>query len=92
MNEQEFLEKVAYLSNEFSRYVLEHPEIEDAIPVDAQIVFIIEDEPNFTRLMKEYAKNQHIDGQPVVYIKLRSFPPKRISSITSPSLEVVPNI
>ncbi len=92
MNEQEFFEKVISLSNEFSRYILENPEMEDSIPVDAQIVFIIEDDPDFTQLMKEYTKKQHIKGQSVVYIKLKSFPPKRISSITNPLLEVVSNI
>ncbi len=92
MNEQEFFEKVMSLSNEFSRYILENPEMEDSIPVDAQIVFIIEDDPDFTQLMKEYAKKQHIKGQSVVHIKLKSFPPKRISSITNPLLEVVSNI
>ena len=92
MNEQEFFEKALTLSNEFSRYVMEHPEIEDSIPLDAQVVFIIENEPEFTQLMKEYARKQHTEGQPVVYIKLKSFPPRRISSITSTSLEVASNI
>ena len=92
MNEQEFFEKIVSLSNEFSRYILEHPEIEDSIPMDAQIVFIIEDDPDFTRLMKEYAKKQHVQGQSVVHIKLKSSPPKRISSITNPLLEVVSSI
>lgn len=92
MNEKEFFEKSLTLSNEFCRYILEHPEIEDSIPIDAQVVFIIEDDSEFTQLMKEYAGKQHIEGQPVVYIKLKSFPPKRISSITNPLLEFASNI
>ena len=87
MTEKDFFEKSLLLSNEFSRYILEHPEIDERIPEDAQIIFEVQSDPVFTKLMKEYAHKQHIKGQKVICIKLKNFPPKRKSLLTKVSIE-----
>jgi len=38
------------LSAEFSRYLFEHPEIEEKIPVDAEIILL----PEFNKELKEF--------------------------------------
>ena len=49
-NEKIMIEKNIELSAEFSRYVFEHPEIEEKIPADAEIILL----PEFDKDLKEY--------------------------------------
>lgn len=69
------------LSAEFSRYLFEHPEVEDKIPMDAEIIFL----PEFALELKEFnlrlGKNIEAEGGKVVYIKVKQLSPKITSRL-----------
>lgn len=87
MTEQEIFSKNLILSTEFDRYVIEHPELSEKIPHNAQIVFLPEDDPELCRINIELAQQQKEDEQQVVYIHIGSVSP-HISRLKNVSLEV----
>jgi hypothetical protein len=48
--EREMIERNIELSTEFSRYLFEHPETEEIIPIDAEIIRL----PKFDEELKEF--------------------------------------
>lgn len=76
------------LSFEFSRYVLANPEFADKIPLGAQIVFLIEDNPEFNSWSRKVNESQREPGQPVVYIKIEGLAPAQVSRLINPHLEL----
>jgi len=77
------------LSAEFSRYLFEHPEMEEKIPLNAEIILL----PEFDRELKEFnlslGKKLETDGSKIVYISIKSMRPKALSRIEEVSLESV---
>ena len=87
MNEQEIFSKNLILSTEFDRYVLENSEVAEKIPLNAQIVFLPEDDPELCRINIEMAERQKEQGQQVVYVHIGLISP-HISRLKNVSLEV----
>ncbi|HLG29344.1 MAG TPA: DUF5647 family protein [Candidatus Brocadiales bacterium] len=87
MTEQEIFSKNLILSTEFDRYVLEHQEITEKIPSNAQIIFLPEDDPELCRINLEIAERQREEGQQVVYVHIGSISPN-ISRLKDVNLEV----
>ncbi|MCC6544187.1 MAG: hypothetical protein IT392_06745 [Nitrospirae bacterium] len=87
MTEQEIFSKNLILSTEFDRYILEHPEIAEKIPLNAQIVLLPEDDPELCRINIELAEQQKEEEQQVVYVHIGSLSP-RVSRLKKVSLEV----
>ena len=87
MTEQEIFSKNLILSTEFDRYILEHPEVADKIPLNAQIVFLPKDDPELCRVNIELAEQQKEEEQQVVYIHIGSVSP-HVSRLKKVSLEV----
>ncbi|MBI5183740.1 MAG: hypothetical protein HY999_05205 [Nitrospinae bacterium] len=87
MTEEEIFRKNLILSTEFDRYIFEHPDFAEKIPLNAQVVFLPEDDPALCRINMEIAKNQREEGQQVVYVHIGSIAPQ-ISRLTNVSLEV----
>lgn len=75
------IERNIELSAEFSRYLFEHPEIEEKIPVDAEIILL----PEFDEELKEFnlglGKDIEANGGRVVYISIKEVRPKALSRI-----------
>lgn len=86
MTEQELFEKNLELSTEFSKYLLTHPELESRIPQGAQVVFLIESEPELSQKNLELAKKQHQEGQPIVLVRIKGLRPET-SRLIEPRLE-----
>jgi hypothetical protein len=88
MSEKEFIAKNISLSIEFSKYVFEHPELEDKIPKGAQVVLL----PEYDKKLSEYnmtiAEKQREERQPVVYVKIRELLPPRLSRVAKAELEI----
>lgn len=88
MREKELIEKNLSLSIEFSKYIFEHPEVEDKIPKGAQLVLL----PEYDNELYEYnlmiAKKQHEREQPVVYVKIKKLLAPRLSRVSQAVLEV----
>jgi hypothetical protein len=87
MTEQEIFTKNLILSTEFDRYILEHPEFAERIPLNAQIVILPEDDVELCRINMDMAEEQREKGQQVVYVHVGSVPPQ-ISRLTNVSLEM----
>ncbi|CAG0939676.1 hypothetical protein BROC_00753 [Candidatus Brocadiaceae bacterium] len=79
--EKKMIESNIELSAEFSRYLFEHPEVEDKIPMDAEIIFL----PEFDLELKEFnlrlGKNIEAEGGKLVYIKVKQLSPKITSRL-----------
>ena len=77
------------LSAEFSRYLFEHPEIEEKIPVDAEIILL----PEFNEELKEFnlqmGKKIENEGEKVIYIAIKEIRPKALSRIEKIELESI---
>ena len=86
MTDRECFEKNLELSTEFSKYVLSHPEIEEELPENAQIVFLLDEDPDLTAWNREAAKKQLSQGQPVVFVRTRGLRPE-VSRLIEPRLE-----
>lgn len=86
MTDRELFEKNLELSTEFSKYVLAHPELESQIPEGAQVVFLVESDPELSRKNLQLAQEQREKGQPVVYIRLKGLLDSRL---IEPSLEKI---
>jgi hypothetical protein len=79
--EKEMIERNIELSTEFSRFLFEHPEMEEKIPMDAEIILL----PEFDAELKEFnlqlGKNIEADGGKVIYISIKEIRPKVLSRI-----------
>jgi len=88
VSETEFRDKNISLSIEFSKYIFEHPELEDKIPKGAQVVLL----PEYDKKLSEYnlmiAEKQREEGQPVVYVRIKRLLAPRLSRVEEAELEV----
>lgn len=85
MTDEEIFEKNLILSTEFDRYILEHPEFAEKIPVNAQVVLLPEDDEELRNKNLEIAKAQREPGQPVVYVHIEKVAPQ-MSRLVNPVL------
>ena len=86
MTERDYFDKNLELSTEFSKYILTHPEIEQQIPEGAQVVFLLESDPELSRKNQEMAKKQKEEGQSVVFVRIKGLR-QEISRLIEPRLE-----
>ena len=68
--QKDFYKNLLY-STEFSKYVLEHPEIESKIPEGAQIFFLVDSDPRLTRKNLQTAKQQKKEGHSVILVHVK---------------------
>ncbi len=87
--EKEMVERNIELSAEFSRYIFEHSEMEEKIPINAEIILL----PEFDKELKEYnlrlGKDMESKGEKVIYIVIKDMRPKALSRIEKIELESV---
>ena len=87
--EKEMIERNIELSAEFSRYLFEHPEIEEKIPLGAEIIFL----PEFDQDLKEFnlrmGKDIEAKGEKVIFIVIENLKPKTLSRIEKIELKSV---
>ena len=66
------IERNIEISAEFSRYLFEHPELEEKLPVGAEVILL----PEFDKELKEYnlrlGKNIESEDGKVVYIAIKN--------------------
>ena len=72
----EFFTRNSELSIEFSKYVLEHPEMEDLLTEETVVVLL----PEFDTELKDFnlrmAKEIESEGGKVLYVKVKQIAPK----------------
>jgi hypothetical protein len=82
MTREELFKKNQQLSTEFELYLLEHPEIEDAIPNNALIVLLPEYDKELSEKNMELAEANKEPGQTIVYVKVEKLRASRIEGLT----------
>lgn len=85
--EREMIERNIEISAEFSRYLFEHPEMEQKLPVGAEVILL----PEFDRELKEYnlklGKAIESERGEVIYVAIKNMRPKILSRIDDVRLE-----
>ena len=75
------MERNIELSAEFSRYLFEHPEMDEKIPKEAEIILL----PDFDEELKEHnlrlGRQVESEGATVVYVTIKQLRPKTLSRI-----------
>lgn len=88
MTEKEIVTKNLVLSSEFDRYIFEHPDIAENIPLGAQIVFLPENDDELCQINKRLAEEQREGGQAVVFVHIGKMAPT-VSRLIEVKLEKV---
>ncbi len=88
MSERELIKKNVNLSIEFSKYIFEHPELEDKVPKGAQIVLLPEYDEELSAYNLMIAEKQREEGQPVVHVRIKKLLAPRLSRVSKAELEV----
>jgi hypothetical protein len=88
MNKQEVFEKNLVLITEFSRYILEHPEVAKRIPKDAVVVILPEYDQELAEENLKIAKAKREKDQPLVFVKVKKLAPVRKSRLVRPKVEI----
>ena len=80
---EEMTRKNIELSAEFSRYLFEHPEVEAAIPADAEVVLLPKMDSKLSAYNQAMGREMKARGEKVVYVRLGRLRPKALSRIES---------
>ncbi|MDN3515530.1 MAG: hypothetical protein NG747_14170 [Candidatus Brocadia sp.] len=83
----EFFYKNSELSMEFSKYVLEHPEIEELLTEEKTIVFLPEFDPELKEFNLKMAKDIEAEGGKVLYVRIKQVFPKISSRLVGVEVE-----
>ncbi|NIR53052.1 hypothetical protein GWO43_30875 [candidate division KSB1 bacterium] len=70
-----FEHKNAELVTEFDRYVIDNPELADAIPDGSLVVMQIEGDEEFNARSRELAKRQAEKNQKLMFVKIKKMRP-----------------
>ena len=86
MTEKEFTDKSITLSFEFDRYLINHPDIADKIPLGASIIFELEDDPEFTVKESKLGEELKKQGEKFVIVRVKKLLPPYESRLVNPEL------
>lgn len=87
MTEKELFEKNLEISSEFSRYIVANPEVAKRIPRDAEIIFLVESDPELSRCNLKIANKIKESGTSVVFVKIKGVRPLEETRLIEPHLE-----
>jgi len=74
--ENDFFTRNSELSIEFSKYVLEHPEIDDLLTEETVVIFLPEFDAELRDFNLKMANEIESEGGKVVYVTLKQIAPK----------------
>lgn len=87
MMNNSYIERNVELSGEFSRYLFDHPEVEEGLPEDAEVILIPEYDEDLAEYNRGLGREIEREGGKVVYISVKGLRPRRLSRIEALSLE-----
>lgn len=87
MTEKELFEKNLEINHEFSKYIINHPDLEEKIPTDALIVFIVENDTELSQKNLEMSRANREPNQPLIFVKIKGIRPPEESRLIEPHLE-----
>lgn len=79
--ENQFFTRNSELSIEFSKYVLEHPEMDNLLTEERVVVFLPEFDEELTDFNLEMAKGIESEGGTVLYVRVKNMGPKSASRL-----------
>ncbi len=77
MRNEDVFEKNHLLGVEFDRYLLEHPEVLETLPENAEIFFLPEDDAELFQENLRIAQARKAEGGNIVLVKIASLSPPR---------------
>ncbi len=89
MRKEDLFKKNHILGVEFDRYLLEHPEVLEEIPEDAEVFFLPEEDPELSQENLKIAETQKAKGGRIVLVKIGKLSPPR-SRLLDVRLEPIP--
>jgi hypothetical protein len=89
MKEAELAKKNLELSFEFTRYLLDHPELEEKIPRGAQVVLLPDYDEDLKRFNLKTSQRQREKDQPIVYVRIKKLAAHRSSRLMGTTIEQI---
>ena len=90
---ESFAQRQMELTAEFARYVLDHPDVDDALPEDAYIYFEVAGQPEFNKYGQQLARRREREECVVaVCVKLKGLAPPQGSRLIDPQIVPSPNV
>jgi hypothetical protein len=87
----DFAQKQLELTEEFGKYVMSHPEVDDLLPPESYLYFEIAGEEEFNRYSRQLAEKQfQEDGLPLVCVKIKGLAPPQGTRLIEPVIESTP--
>jgi len=77
MRKEDVFRKNHLLGIEFDRYLLEHPEVLEQMPENAEIYFLPEDDPDLSQENLRIAEAEKAEGRKVILVKIGRLSPPR---------------
>ena len=78
---EDFFMKNSELSTEFSKYIIEHPEIDEILTEEKVIILLPEFDPELRDFNLKMAKDIEAEGGKVLYVKVKQLSPKVTSRL-----------
>ncbi len=88
MNKKSVSYKNILLNTEFSKYLVEHPELAEKIPDNALVVILPDDDPTLCRKNLALARRHREKSQSVVHVRIKKLAPPPRSRLVQPRLKV----
>jgi len=77
MRKEDLFKKNHILGVEFDRYLLEHPELLEKIPENAEIFFLPEEDPELYQENLRMAEQRKAEGGKIVFVRIGKLSPPR---------------
>ena len=88
-----FARKQMELTAEFSKYLLDHPEIDESLPEDSYIYFEVRGEAEFNEYSRRLAeRREREEGMVTVCVRVRGLAPPQGSRLIDPEITPAPNV
>jgi len=79
--DEDFFIKNSELSMEFSKYVLEHPEMDELLAEDKVVIFLPEFDAELKKFNLKMARDIEAEGGKVLYVRVKQLSPKVTSRL-----------
>ncbi len=87
MTREELATRNLILGGEFTKHILEHPDLLERIPDEAHVILLPEDDPQLCEENRKIARKRLEDGEAVVYVKVERMLPEK-SRLVNPQIEM----
>jgi hypothetical protein len=87
LTSDEFFQRNSELAIEFSRYLLEHPELDNRLPGDAALIFLPEFDHELREFNLQMAREIQQEGGKVVFVKISRLRPHSTSRLEGVAIE-----